>query len=221
MKSTGPERRPRILVTGFSAFPGAPVNSTERLVAELRDRLPELAAAGSIATAVLDVDYGKLPEALRRLAAAEQPDIAIHFGLSAAASGFVLERLARNAYGGKPDNAGHIPAAARICDGDEALPSTLPLDALHAALAAKGIPVGWSDDAGGYLCNYVFYLSRSPVLEEFSPGMSGFIHVPPLREGETADVEGAIELETLVDGALIAIRVCAEAWSAQRLDRTA
>lgn len=217
MPSAGPER-PRILVTGFSAFPGAPVNPTERLVAELRERMPELAAVGSITTAVLDVDYGELPAALRRLAA-KQPDIAIHFGLSAAAAGFVLERLARNAYGNKPDNAGHIPQAARICAGDDVLPSTLPLDALHGALIAKSIPVGWSDDAGGYLCNYLFYLSRSPVLAEFAPGMSGFIHVPPLAEGVSADLEGAMEMETLVEGALIAIRVCAEAWSAQHLEK--
>ncbi|BCH33731.1 peptidase C15 [Mesorhizobium sp. L-8-10] len=220
MTSAGPER-PRILVTGFSAFPGAPVNPTERLVAELRNRLPELASVGAVAAVVLDVDYAKLPEALRRLAAAQQPDIAIHFGLSAAATGFVLERLARNAYGGKPDNSGHVPEAARICDGDDVLASTLPLDALHVALAAAGIPVDWSDDAGGYLCNYLFYLSRSPVLDEFAPGMSGFIHVPPLREGETTEVAGAMDLETLVEGALLVIRLCAEAWGAQRTGTTA
>ncbi|MGO4833963.1 hypothetical protein AB4144_17015 [Rhizobiaceae sp. 2RAB30] len=216
MSRAGPER-PRILVTGFSAFPGAPVNPTERLVAELRDRLPQLAALGSITTAVLDVDYGKLPAALRRLAAGE-PDIAIHFGLSAAATGFVLERLARNAYGGKPDNAGHVPLAARICDGDDVLPSTLPLDALYGALTAKNIPVTWSDDAGGYLCNYLFYLSRSPAFDEFAPGMSGFIHVPSLREGAASGPTGAMDLETLVDGALLAIRICAESWTARRLD---
>ena len=34
---------PRILVTGFNAFPGAPLNSTEVLIGELAARVAELA----------------------------------------------------------------------------------------------------------------------------------------------------------------------------------
>ena len=115
-------RRPRILVTGFSSFPGAPRNPTERLIAELENRQAELAALGDVRLAVLDVDYRTLPQALSRLGADFAPDIAIHFGLSGKAGGFMLERLARNAVGPLPDNAGHVPEARTICALADAYP---------------------------------------------------------------------------------------------------
>jgi len=218
----GPERRPRILVTGFSAFPGAPVNSTERLVAELEKRRTELADIGEIALAVLDVDYRKLPAALCDLAAAGQPDIAIHFGLSARATGFMLERCARNAVGEQLDNAGYMPAGGKICAADDVLPSALPLEKLADALTAHGLPVAWSDDAGAYLCNYLFYLSRSDILPEFAPEMSGFIHVPPLAGSAASPASLAapagttLPLDKLVEGAFLIIHTCAQACKEPR-----
>jgi pyroglutamyl-peptidase len=201
-------RRPRILVTGFSAFPGAPVNPTERLILELEARRSEFHRAGELSFAVLDVDYAKLPVALSHLGKA-QPNIAIHFGLSAQAHGFTLERCARNAFGPRPDNAGHVPVAGRICAGPDRLTSGLPLERLHEALVARGLPASWSDDAGGYLCNYLFYLSRSDTIPEFAPEMSGFIHVPPLAGGADAPT---MSLEMLMEGAILIIRACAAAW---------
>lgn len=212
---------PRILVTGFSAFPGAPVNPTERLIAELGIQRAELSGVGELSMAVLDVDYGALPAALRDLAASGQPDIAIHFGLSAQATGFVLERCARNVIGEKPDNAGHAPGGS-ICASADILPSTLPLEALHEVLAERGLPVVWSDDAGSYLCNYLFYLSRSDTLPAFAPEMSGFVHVPPLR-GEGPHAGSAVvdpagmPLATLVEGAVLIIHACAAAWTRRRV----
>ncbi|MGI6852686.1 hypothetical protein [Mesorhizobium sp. 1B3] len=203
---------PRVLVTGFSAFPGAPVNPTERLIAELAARDSQLQEAGALSFAVLDVDYAKLPVMLGEFAKVEQPDIAIHFGLSAEAHGFTLERCARNIRGPKPDNIGHVPVEGRICAGPDILASTLPLERLHAALVRHGLPVSWSDDAGGYLCNYLFYLSRSEAMAEFAPEMSGFIHVPPLVEDSRADAS-AMPLEALVEGAELIIRVCAASWN--------
>lgn len=204
-------RHPRILVTGFSAFPGAPVNPTERLIAELESRRFRFQGAGELGLAVLDVDYGKLPAALGELAKAGQPDIAVHFGLSAEAHGFTLESCARNVFGPKPDNAGHVPAEGRICAGPDILASTLPLERLHDALAGRGLPVSWSNDAGGYLCNYLFYLSRSEQMAEFTPKMSGFIHVPSLPGGGRAGAS-VVPLEILVEGAELIIHTCAEAW---------
>lgn len=203
-------RRPRILVTGFSAFPGAPVNPTERLILELQARRPAFQKAGDVSFAILDVDYARLPVALSHLAMAGQPDIAIHFGLSAEAHGFTLERCARNIFGSKPDNAGRAPTEARICVGPDILASTLPLERLHEALVARGLPVSWSDDAGGYLCNYLFYLSRSGSIMEFAPEMSGFIHVPPLA-GEADSI--GMSMEMLVEGATLIVLACMAAWA--------
>lgn len=214
MSDAPSHRRPRILVTGFSSFPGAPRNPTERLIAELEHREAELAALGDVRLAVLDVDYRNLPRALSRLGADFAPDVAIHFGLSGKAGGFMLERLARNAVGPLPDNAGHVPEARTICALADAYPSTLPLDAMHDALAGAGLPVHWSDDAGDYLCNYLFYHSRAGLAEGFSPPLSGFVHVPPLADDPGADGGGGVPIafDRLVEGALAILSTVAGSW---------
>jgi pyroglutamyl-peptidase len=60
--------------------------------------------------------------------------------------------------------------------GPATLPSRLPLDRLAAALAADGYEVLTSDDAGGYLCNHLFY----ELMTQRPEGVAGFVHVPPL-----------------------------------------
>jgi pyroglutamyl-peptidase len=212
--ATGTARRPRVLVTGFSSFPGAPANPTERLIAELSAREAELSSFGEVRLVVLQVEYLALPAELARLGAEFHPDIAIHFGLSGKASGFMLERLARNVVGESPDNAGHVPDARTICALAETLPSTLPLEPLHAKLSAAGLPVDWSDDAGDYLCNYLFYHSRSALAEGFAPAVSGFVHVPPVAGDPDADGGGGIPmgLDQLVQGALAIVETAAEDW---------
>ncbi|CAN5508237.1 hypothetical protein BH18THE1_BH18THE1_12280 [soil metagenome] len=37
--------------------------------------------------------------------------------------------------------------------------STLPLERIYRSLMDRNIPVTMSDDAGKYICNYVFYLA--------------------------------------------------------------
>ena len=208
--------RPRILVTGFTPFPGAPVNPTEHLVAALKSDPAGLPAGAELRAETLPVEYARVPGVLDALGRDFSPDIAIHFGLSARATGFTLERLARNAIAArKPDNAGVLPAPACIVEGAADLPSTLPLDAMAAGLAAAGLPVCWSDDAGGYLCNYLFYLSRSPDFPGFAPAISGFVHVPLLKEAEPENA-GALPLADLVRGAKLVVAASAEAWRTLR-----
>jgi pyroglutamyl-peptidase len=200
--------KPRVLVTGFGAFPGAPVNPTEALMAALEARKGEFADRCDLATALFDVDYRTLPVRLDELAQPSCPDIAIHFGLSAQAAAFQLERVAKNEIRpNSADNAGFIPERATICDLDDSFGSTLPLEAIHAALTAKDLPVTYSDDAGGYLCNFLFYHARSGLCSAFAPDMAGFIHVPLLS---------ALPADRLLAGAATIIDVSIEAWNSDR-----
>ncbi|MEX0955680.1 MAG: pyroglutamyl-peptidase I [Rhizobiaceae bacterium] len=208
-------RQPRILITGFGPFPGEPVNPTENLIKALRDFPDIVAGCGVVRTEILDVEYGAVPARLAAIGAEFIPDIALHFGLSAKAEGFTLERLARNEIAAdRPDNAGGQPRAAGIVEGGAAYPSTLPLEAIAAALSKAGLPFSWSNDAGGYLCNYVFYLSRSPHFTDFSPQISGFIHVPPLAGEDTP--AHAMALDDLVAGAAVVAAACADEWQKAR-----
>ena len=200
---------PRVLITGFGPFPGAPVNPTEALIRRLESEPEHLAGLGDIRTAVLPVDYQAVPDVLAELGRTHSPDIAIHFGLDAKAHGFTLERRARNEIAaGKPDNAGNQADRACIVDGGEDCSSTLPLEAIADELDRARLPWSWSDDAGGYLCNYVFYLSRSSHFAELNPALSGFIHAPPLALDDRENPKNAMSLDDLTRGARLIVALC-------------
>ncbi len=201
----------KVLVTGFGPFPGAPDNPTDWLVSQLAADPPGGEGIAAFHADVLDVEYDLVGPRLSQLGSSFAPDIAIHFGLAAEASGFRLERVARNSHAGaRPDNAGRLPPALRICEGPDTLPSTLPLSAIAAGLATAGLPVEWSDDAGGYLCNAVFVLSRFHACEGLRPTMSGFVHVP-LLAGQEGARPGAMEAGDLLRGAHLIITAAIEA----------
>ncbi len=204
-------RPPRILVTGFSVFPGAPVNPTEALAGILNDEPP--AGVEAFRADVLAVEYATIADRLSAIGREFLPDIAIHFGLARECSGFRLERLARNSHdGARPDQSGALPLATRVCAGPDRLASTLPLDTIAERLRGARLPVEWSDDAGGYLCNTVFTLSAAHACDGLRPVMAGFVHVPPLKEAEP-DHDAAMAIDDLVAGARIVIAACIDEWN--------
>jgi pyroglutamyl-peptidase len=184
MGAAGVETLPSVLVTGFQPFPGAPVNPTQRLVEHLRGEPPGIEGMAAFRAELLPVDYESIGPRLSAIGKVFSPDIALHFGLAHGCGGFRLERLARNAFANaKPDNNGFTPVDGPICKAPTLLQSRLPLQAIHDALTAEGLPVVWSDDAGGYLCNVLMTLSLAAACEGFLPRISGFIHVPTVGAG--------------------------------------
>lgn len=204
--------QPRILVTGFSVFPGAPVNPTEALIARLRAHPPSDTTSDTFRAEVLAVEYATVEQQLAGICRIFTPDIAIHFGLARECAGFRLERVARNTHAhARPDQAGVLPAASRVCAGPDELAATLPLDEIAGRLGTAGLPVQWSQDAGGYLCNTVMTLSLAHACRGLAPQMSGFVHVPPSREAEP-QASGAMSLADLERGARIVIATCVDTW---------
>ena len=184
MGVAGAETLPRVLVTGFEPFPGASVNPTQRLVEHLRSEPPGIEGMAAFRAELLPVDYKAIGPRLSHIGRTFAPDIALHFGLAHGCGGFRLERLARNSFlNAKPDNNGFTPVDGPICKAPALMESRLPLQAIHDALAAEGLPVVWSDDAGGYLCNVVLTLSLAAACEGFSPRIGGFVHVPMVGAG--------------------------------------
>lgn len=170
-------RQPLVLVTGFEPFPGAPVNPTQALIGRLR------AAAWSptgfaLEAQVLPTRFDVFETSLRPLLRELEPAAVVSFGLSARANGFTLERLARNELAmERPDAAGTTLQAPLIEPlGASTRRSTLPLAAIAHRLSCAGLPWSWSDDAGGYICNLVFY--RTLAAMAATPIPSGFVHVP-------------------------------------------
>lgn len=198
----------RLLVTGFGPFPGAPVNPTEQLMRRLEAERPSFDAPVALAIEILPTEYAGLPATLDRFGRAHAPDIAVHFGLAASAEAIRLESLARNVVAaGRADAAGFCPTDATICPGGADHPSTLPLDAIAAALTRAGIAHEPSDDCGAYLCNAIFYHAVGGLVPSYRPRMAGFVHVPH---------HDVLSLDALERAARIILSTTVEAFVAER-----
>lgn len=179
-----------LLLTGFGSFDGYATNPAWQTAEALGgERIGDL----QVVAARLDVTYADAPRQLREAILEHRPDLVLSLGV-APTPALRLERVAKNRdVSFQPDNAGVVHADTVIRDGGpERLPTRLPIEPLREALQAAGYEVVISDDAGGYLCNHVFYR----VLDEVDPSrIAGFVHVPPLKDSwDAARLEQAVRL---------------------------
>ena len=163
-----------LLLTGFGPFLHVTENPSWEAI---RDLDGQVVGSLAVRTARLDVTYGDAPRQLQEAIDRVRPDLVLCLGVAPGAA-LRLESTARNRDTQRaPDAAGVVRFDLPIRDGGPAtLPTRLPLARLRAALAAGGFEVADSDDAGGYLCNHVFY----EVLTRRPEGVAGFVHVPTL-----------------------------------------
>jgi pyrrolidone-carboxylate peptidase/GNAT superfamily N-acetyltransferase len=151
---------------------------------------------------VLPTEFGAAAARLAEAIAAEGPDAVVMLGV-AGPGPLRLERLARNASReGRPDAAGRCQGPGAILEGaPAAYASTLPLGALFRALEAAGLPAAWSDDAGGYVCNDLFFRIRHDREQAGAATPCGFLHLPPAAGDEAGTAaEGRLSLETMERG---------------------
>ena len=170
----------RILVTGFTSFPGAPYNPTEKLVARLlhlrRAALSDVERIGHI----FPVTYGAVDRQLPQLIAAHRPDAMLMFGLATRTKFIRIETCARNTVTQIWPDAGHTQVQHRsIAQARDATrrfgPHTLKL--LHAA-RETGADVRASINAGYYLCNYLSWRAIEATRTKGGPKLAAFVHVP-------------------------------------------
>ncbi|KAL3515902.1 hypothetical protein ACH5RR_022804 [Cinchona calisaya] len=184
-----------IHVTGFKKFHGVAENPTETIVSNLKDYvkkkgLPKgvilgscsiLETAGQGAVAPL---YQTLQSAINRDEnESSNPGrvMWIHFGVNSGATKFAIENRAVNEatfrcpdeMGWKPQKVPIIPADGGISRARE---TSLPVEEITNALAKMGYEVMNSDDAGRFVCNYVYY--HSLRFAEQNGIKSLFVHVP-------------------------------------------
>lgn len=175
-----------VLVTGFEPFGKNEANPSQLLAEEL----------GGV---VLPVSYARAARALRDAIEERRPDVIICFGLADDREAISVERFAHNLdEASTTDNDAANGSGAEIdAAGPLAFRSTLPVDAIVAALRDEGIPAEVSRDAGGFLCNHVFYV----LMRDLREGqIGGFVHVPPL------DV---VPQDQLVRAAHVIVETCA------------
>ena len=162
----------KILLTGFEAFAKVDINPSQKIVEALAQR-----GDPWLHTAVLPVRYDDAARHLLKLMQAHQPDAVLMLGVAQKRSKFSLERIALNLDDASiPDNAGVLREGLPIdADGPLALETRLPLDRLYASLQAADIPVGYSNHAGTYLCNHIFYAALRAIPASIA---CGFVHLP-------------------------------------------
>jgi len=189
----------RVLVTGFEPFAGQRVNPSELAVRALAGRT---IAGRRIETSILPVVFGEATKALRRALRRHRPDLVICVGEAGGRDVISVERIAINLADARiADNAGVRPVdRAIVRGGPAAYWSTLPIQAIVAALARREIPAAVSQTAGTFVCNHVFYgLMRTLARQRRVRG--GFIHVPFVKGQGTP----SLPLATIVTALELAI----------------
>ncbi len=206
--------RPIVLLTGFGPFPGVAHNASAIFATRLAKTAARTFEGATFDAHVLPVAWATAPKVLTNRVAEIKPDIAIHFGVSARAKGFVLECTAANAIAAIEDDCGKKPVADCVIAGGRATRrSTLPMARIHARLRAANLPVKLSDDAGRYLCNAILYHSIAASRATPHTYRTGFIHIPSSLSGGGPrghdPLPGCpLNWETALEGGLEILRTC-------------
>jgi pyroglutamyl-peptidase len=158
-----------ILITGYGAFGEFNSNPSAWLAENL-----------GLPYRILPVTFAAVDEFIEQLAA-EPPQCLLMLGLHGKAEKFHIELVAKNLIGETPDVAG-VQAGPGPVDaaGQAQLGTTLWRDPF---LFMQDPQWQTSVDAGGYLCNYIYYRA----LQKLEETRCGFLHVPrtelvPLEE---------------------------------------
>jgi pyroglutamyl-peptidase len=192
--------KPRILITGFEPFPGAPYNPTQPLVKRLmRLRRPALADV-ELSSHIFPVTYRAVDRELPELLKQHRPQALLMFGLAARTSWVRIETRARNAVTMLWPDADHaLIRKGSISGGTEAMMFGPHTAKLLRAARGTGIDARASRDAGSYLCNYLSWRAIEATCHDGGPLLAAFVHVPLLARDSGSQVAGRITLDELVD----------------------
>lgn len=184
---------PHVLLTGFGPFPGVAVNASALLVERLAEAAERMSTGPRITAAVLPTEWARGPETLDAIWDKVQPDIAIHFGVSDRAPGFVVETTAHNQCHAQADACGALPVTVGDTQhSPRTCMATLPVSSILLRLASHAIPCCSSTDAGAYLCNAILFRSIVRAQTVQRRVLSGFIHIPSALAGGGPDGEGSL-----------------------------
>jgi pyroglutamyl-peptidase len=188
----------KILLTGFEPFGKVDDNPSQRVIEQIAAREDE-----QIVATVLPVEYQRAGEMIAKLIATHQPSAVLMLGVAQGRDAINLERVALNLNDAHlADNAGDLALGRVIApDAPAAYWSTLPLQAFYEQIATQEIAVRYSNHAGAYLCNHVFFVARH-WLETHQQGQipCGFIHLP--AAGDTPPAMPLLKMVKAVDQCL-------------------
>lgn len=167
-----------ILITGFEPFGGATLNPSGLIVEELRDQADQR----NLVLEILPVEYARAAARLVELVEQHEPSAVVCLGQAEGRTAISIENTAYNLDDANlADNSGELRVATAIVEGADAeLATSLPVDALVAAIEHVGVAAETSGNPGRFVCNHIFY-----ELQRVTRGTgvaSGFIHLPLVDE---------------------------------------
>lgn len=181
----------KILLTGFEAF-GTVEENPSQVIVEQMSKSHNLPDHIDLICEVLPVEYEASGVRIRELIDTHEPDAVIMTGVAGSCDKINVEFWARNNRTATiPDNSGVLLENQPI-NPDEPiehfLPSTLPVFSIYSKLNARKIPVERSNNAGGYICNNVFYCAVDYLKQTQRDIPAGFIHIPTFEAIARADM---------------------------------
>ena len=182
----------KLLVTGFGAFPGVSINTSEQLVAAwMRDRpdWPFDDMKFEVLPTTYDIAGARVSELIREY----QPDHALLLGVATTQSTVRLERFALNIDDSTvPDAAGTLRQSRIIApDRPHAMTTPIDLDRLRAALMHASVIAEISNHAGTYVCNHTYYSALLAASQFQNRCDVLFVHVPGIHKSATNDERAA------------------------------
>jgi pyroglutamyl-peptidase len=166
-----------ILVTGFEPFGGETINASWEAAQRLEGwRHGEYAAVARLLPCAYDASVKELILAIETL----RPVAFLMTGQAARRGVVCVERFARNldAAAG-PDNDGVLRRGIRISrDAPDWLKAATPVTAIVRAIKEAGIPVRVSTNAGGFVCNHLYFGALDYLRRERRAIPAIFVHLP-------------------------------------------
>lgn len=148
----------KILVTSFGPFNGFEENPSNKVMNCLREKLYEIDFPGiSICWETLEVTYAFVDQFENRILN-HSFDLIIHLGVASLDPMMRLEVLARNNASGI-DFEGKDPENKFIQAGKNDIQTNIDLNTLTQICNLYPEKIRISDNAGAYLCNYVYFKS--------------------------------------------------------------
>ncbi|QXW65298.1 pyroglutamyl-peptidase I [Streptobacillus moniliformis] len=195
----------KILITAFEPFGGEKINSTEKVLNSLPEKIGNLEIIKLLLPVVRNKSLCKIKDKIME----EKPKYILSLGQAGGSKNIAIERIGINVDDYRiKDNSGNQPIDEKIfCDGENAYFSTLPIKKIYEKLENKGYSVKISNTAGTFVCNHVLYGIRYMIEKEKLDIKSGFIHIPYIDEQVKDDNTFSMSIKDILNAIICAIEV--------------
>jgi pyroglutamyl-peptidase len=178
----------RILVTCFGKFHDFSENPSKNVLEQIKHLTKETKNV-EFEWEELDVVFNKVDNFIEHVN--HNHDLIIHLGVATGAEKIRFELNAHNIKDGKDTN-GVCFSNSPIQDGEYKIETTFPIELMYDFVEKNKNVAEISNDAGAYLCNYVYFKSLS---KSYSKSKIIFIHVADYQNNKkatTAEEQGLL-----------------------------